>query len=183
MIGSALHRATGLGFAFLRFALRQVPFNKMQEWTMFATMHGRQETGGAVALEPSGPPNSASEPWTDAQVFDKSSDRVATAERQRNWPKFLVLWQMIGMVSAYDAFLAMKHREDLLYLERNFLGKLLIVLHNGDPALFLGLKFLGTILALGILAHLYHTRPHWGLTVARVVATFQVGLLSYLICG
>lgn len=100
--------------------------------------------------------------------------------RIENWPQFFVLWQIIGCISAYDAFLAMKYREELYYEEQNLLGRLLLLLNDGDPALFLGIKFVGTTMVLGILANIYHRRPQWGLAIAEGVAAFQIGLLAYL---
>lgn len=109
--------------------------------------------------------------------------RQLADSRIRNWPQFFVLWQIIGCVSAYDAYLAMKYRVELNDLEQNWLGRLLLYLDGGDPALFLGIKFLGTIVVLGILANLYHSRPQSGIVVAQGVALFQILLLVYLTLG
>ncbi len=103
--------------------------------------------------------------------------------RIQDWPQFFVLWQIIGCVSAYDAFLAMKYRNELLQMERNFLGKLLLFIDRGDPALFLGVKFMGTMMVLGILANLYHSHPQRGIVIAKAIATFQLALLGYLTLG
>lgn len=107
----------------------------------------------------------------------------SAVSRVKKWPQFLVLWQIIGCVSAYDAFLAMKYREELFHEERNLLGRLLLSLNDGDPALFLGAKFMGTTMVLGILANLYHTRPRWGMVIATGVAAYQIALLAYLTCA
>jgi hypothetical protein len=100
--------------------------------------------------------------------------------RIQKWPQFFVLWQIIGGVSAYDAFLAMKYREELCIMEKNSLGRLLLFANDGDPALFLGVKFLGTVIVLGILANLYHSHPQRGMAIAKGVAAFQMVLLAYL---
>lgn len=121
----------------------------------------------------------------DAQELDNSTGLAQEPEkvagmRIENWPQFFVLWQIIGCISAYDAFLAMKYRDELYYEEQNLLGRLLLLLNDGDPALFLGLKFVGTTMVLGILANIYHRRPQWGMVIAKGVAAFQIGLLAYL---
>lgn len=105
--------------------------------------------------------------------------RIA-GSRTQNWSHFFVLWQIIGGISAYDAFLAMKYRAELPHMELNGLGRLLLWMEGGDPALFLGVKFFGTMMVLGILANLFYSRPVLGIWVARGVAAFQVGLLMFL---
>ncbi len=125
----------------------------------------------------------ATEIRNDAQDLDNAlglaQQRTSIAGLHiQNWPLFFVLWQIIGCVSAYDAFLAMKYREDLV--EQNPLGSLLLYANDGDPALFLGVKFLGTMMVLGILVNLYHSQPQRGLVIAKGVAAFQIALLAYL---
>ena len=126
-----------------------------------------------------------------AQVLDNSREddrcednaKSVAGFRTQNWPQFFVLWQIIGCVSAYDAFLAMKYRNELWQMEQNLVGRLLLFINDGDPSLFLGVKFLGTTMALGILASLYHSQPKQGIVIAKGVATFQMLLLAYLTWG
>lgn len=147
-----------------------------------------------VRVEPTEPRKYAAEVRSEAQYFVNMSEptpqlnfaKTIAGVHIQNWPQFFVLWQIIGCVSAYDAFLAMKLRSELagpLGSEQNWMGQWLLTLDGGDPALFLGVKFLGTIMVLGILINLYHNRPQWGLLVARGVATFQMLLLAYLTLG
>lgn len=133
----------------------------------------------------------AAETSVNAQALDNSSEHAQRQNtimgiarlRIQNWPQFFVLWQIIGCVSAYDAFLAMKYRNELVQMEQNLIGRLLLFINDGDPAIFLGVKFMGTTMVLGILANLYHSRPQWGMVVAKGVATFQMALLAYLTLG
>lgn len=133
----------------------------------------------------------AAETRMDAHELDDSAecvrqhkDAAAAVELGiGKWPQFFALWQIIGCVSAYDAFLAMKYRDELVYMERNLLGRVLLSLNDGDPAIFLGVKFLGTTFVLGVLANVYHSRPQRGMVIAKAVATFQIALLAYLIWG
>ncbi len=115
----------------------------------------------------------------DARQQNKSATSIA-GSRIQGWPQFFVLWQIIGCVSAFDAYLAMKYRDELFEEERNPLGQLLLILNQGDPALFLGVKFMGTMMVLGILVNIYHSRPQWGLAIAKGVAAYQLSLLAYL---
>lgn len=155
---------------------------------MFATNRTNLETKESRNLEDEFDRPNAREMWSDAQVLDSSlslSRRFwphaeIAEERRRSWPAFFLLWFVIGAVSAYDAFLAMKFRSDLPLMERNLLGRALLQLDNDDPALFLTVKFLGTMTVLGILANLYHLRPQWAMKVAYGVTAFQIGLVVYL---
>lgn len=155
---------------------------------MFATTRRTQDARTKSGHEGPWSEECATETWNDAQICDNSlslsrqfwSRSKIAEERIRSWPRFFVLWQVIGVISAYDAFLAMKYRDELPYIESNFIGQLLLLVNGDDPAVFLGVKFLGTIMVLGILANLYHTRPRWAMSVAYGVAGFQVGLWAYL---
>ena len=126
----------------------------------------------------------ANEVRADAQVLDSSGeqdrhengDNVVAGLRTQNGPQFFVLWQIIGCVSAYDAFLAMKYRNELWQMEQNLLGRLLLFINDGDPSIFLGVKFLGTTMALGILASLYHSQPKRGIVITVVSAPSTVTL-------
>lgn len=94
---------------------------------------------------------------------------------------FVLQWMLIGCVSAFDAYLLAKYRLEILILERNPMGLFLLQLDEGEPALFIGLKFLGTVCVLGIVGGVYaYSRP-LGHCVAGALSVFQIGLLSYLL--
>ncbi|MBC7819368.1 MAG: hypothetical protein IAG10_20990 [Planctomycetaceae bacterium] len=136
-------------------------------------------------VEQSLPREYASETRDGAQGLDNSAEvaeqhKTVAGSRIEKWPQFFLLWQIIGCVSAYDAYLAMKYQESLVSHEQNLLGRLLLLVNDGDPALFLGVKFMGTMMVLGILVNLYHSRPQRGLVIAKGVAAYQIGLLAYL---
>ena len=158
---------------------------------MFSTIGTWKCLSLTTRVARSRPRTIAAKTRTDAQDMDNASElaqqhnaRVNLAGlRIQNWPQFFVLWQIIGCVSAYDAFLAMKYQAELRQMERNEIGRLLLKLNDGDPAIFLGVKFLGTMMVLGILANLYHSRPQWGMVIAKGVAAFQMVLLAYLTLG
>ena len=158
---------------------------------MFATMEAWKCFSRVVRVERLWPGKDAAEVRGGAQESDKDSEHgqqfssatEITGLRVQHRRQFFALWQVIGCVSAYDAFLAMKNRHELvgpLGMEENWLGQWLLSLDGDDPALFLGVKFLGTVMVLGILTNLYVSRPYWGLAVARGVAAFQMILLAYL---
>ena len=94
-----------------------------------------------------------------------------------------LLWLFIGAVSSYDAYLTMKFNDSIASMELNPLGVWLIEMDGGDPSLFIGVKFLGTIIVLGLLSliHKHHQRMGW--TLIGMVSTFQVGLLTFLTAG
>lgn len=102
-----------------------------------------------------------------------------TTNRQQGRLRFLVLWVVIAAVSAFDVYVALRHEADLFYTERNLIGRYLLHLDGGRPSLFLSMKFLGSMLLLGILTNIYHCRPKLGLMIAIGVATFQLGMLAY----
>jgi len=91
------------------------------------------------------------------------------------------LWLLIGSVSAIDAYLTVKFQESLMFLESNPIAIILLQLDAGDPSILIGVKFLGSILALGILAALYLQNRRVGLMVSSGLACFQTGLLYYLL--
>lgn len=93
---------------------------------------------------------------------------------------FPALWLLIGAISAIDTYLTVKFRESLIFLESNPIANILLDLDEGDASLLIGFKFLGSIIALGILAALYFQNRRIGLMVSSGLACFQVGLLCYL---
>ena len=93
------------------------------------------------------------------------------------------LWLLIGFISAIDTYLTVKFRESLIFLETNPIANILLDLDQGDGSLLIGFKFLGSTVALGILAALYLSNQRIGLMVSGGLACFQVGLLCYLIAA
>lgn len=93
---------------------------------------------------------------------------------------FPAMWLFIACVSTYDAYLISKYAESIWYMESNPLGRLLLHWEAGDPSLFIAVKFLGTILTLGLLTTVRQHNPRLGELVAACIATFQMALLLYL---
>jgi hypothetical protein len=93
------------------------------------------------------------------------------------------LWLFIGLVSAFDTYLTVKFQETLEIEELNPLARMLLQLDGWDPALFIGVKFLGSVMVLGILAALHLSDRRIGLVIATAIASFQLGLLGYLVLG
>lgn len=111
-----------------------------------------------------------------------STEHAATRER-REATLMLGLWLFIGAVAAYDTYLSIKFQETLRFQELNPIGRWLLEVDGGSVAAFMGCKFLGTSIALGVLQLLY---VHWrriGLTVATVLAGMQGLLAMYLTFG
>ena len=93
----------------------------------------------------------------------------------------MTLWLFIGVVAAYDVYLSIKYQEVLQYQELNPLGRWLLKLDGGKVAVFMGCKFLGTLVVLGVIQLLYFYRRHLGLAVASAMACVQVAVGMYLL--
>src|SRR5260221_12032168 len=83
------------------------------------------------------------------------------------------LWLLIGAISAIDTYLTVKFRESLIFLESNPIANMLLDLDKGDASLLIGFKFMGSTVALGILAALYLRNRRIGLMVSSGLACFQ----------
>lgn len=94
---------------------------------------------------------------------------------------FPLLWVFIGFVTAVDAYLTVRFQSQLEFEEQNPIGVLVLSLSDWNPAQFIGLKYMGSTLVLGILTALYARNPRLGFTVTLAVAAFQFGLLCYLV--
>ena len=77
--------------------------------------------------------------------------RIWTGANGMKHKLFYIGWLAIGFISAYDTYLGIKFKSSLYLMEENPIGRWLITLDNKDVALFMGLKFAGTVLVLGIL--------------------------------
>ncbi len=106
-------------------------------------------------------------------------DRLSFCQRMI----FPGLWLFIGLVSAFDTYLTVKFQESLEIEEINPLARMLLQLNGWDPALFIGVKFLGSVMVLGILTALHLSDRRIGLVIATAIASFQLGLLGYLVLG
>ena len=93
------------------------------------------------------------------------------------------LWLFIGLVSAFDTYLTVKFQDSLEIEELNPLARMLLQLDGWDPALFIGVKFVGSVMVLGILTALHVADRRIGLVIATAIASFQLGLLGYLVLG
>ena len=93
---------------------------------------------------------------------------------------FFLMWLFVGLVSAYDAWLAVKYWDSIVEMERNPICAYFISLGNGDSGLFLRAKTSGTLTVLSVLAGLYRNNRRLALPVAGAVSGFQLGLLLYL---
>ena len=98
---------------------------------------------------------------------------------------FYIQLIFISLVASYDSYLAVKLRDTLYSEELNPLGRMLIRMDNGDVALFMGAKMLGTISVLGILLFLYYYKESWtGASKVRnwaMVATAFVTLVQVIV--
>ena len=109
---------------------------------------------------------------------------------------FVTLWLFVGLVSAYDGYLTVRYQHMLHILEENPVGRWMMDLDDGlvydrdygyvasnhKVAAFLGCKFAGTILALGLLLLVHRYQARLGLLVSGVIATLQGTLAVYLSC-
>lgn len=91
------------------------------------------------------------------------------------------LWVFIGLVSAVDTYLSAKFPDFLKALEVNPLGRALIEMDGGDPALLLGAKFFTNLLVISvlILSHRWYSRLCWVMTIA--LSLVQLWLLGFLL--
>ncbi len=99
------------------------------------------------------------------------------------WPiaLFVSLWLFVIFVSVFDGYLAVRYRHELHKTERNPLGRLLIELNDGQVWLLLAAKFIGTVAAAACILLLYGRSRRLGLTIATVVAGFQLCLFLFLL--
>jgi hypothetical protein len=89
----------------------------------------------------------------------------------------------IAAVSMYDVYWSFKVQDVLIEYEQNPIGTWLINLDNGDIALFMTIKMMGTMVVILAIPGLYFFRRCWGLICCTAVGTFQALLLCYLNFG
>ena len=87
---------------------------------------------------------------------------------------------IILFVSMNDVYWSFKTRDTLLEDELNPIGRWLIRLDDGDIALFMTAKMLGTIVVVMVLPWIYRIRRRMGLLVAMALTCFQIALFLQL---
>ena len=112
-----------------------------------------------------------------SQLLASSRERLRLVQPMT----FAGLWLFIGTVSAFDTYLTVKFQESLKYQEINPLARMLLQLNGWDASLLIGTKFLGSIVVLGVLTALHLTDRRLGFVIAAAIASFQLGLLGFLI--
>jgi hypothetical protein len=93
---------------------------------------------------------------------------------------FTILCCFIAAVSVHDAYLLLHNRQVMLELEKNPIGRLLIVVGGGDVKLFVAVKLTTTAAVCSFLVWMYQRHPRRTQFIATGIATFQFGLLLYL---
>jgi len=94
---------------------------------------------------------------------------------------FAVLWLFIATVSAFDTYLTVRFHDSLIALELNPFARILLRMADWEPSLLVGMKFFGSVLVLGILTLLQDRSRRFGLPITAGVASFQLGLLAFLV--
>jgi hypothetical protein len=149
-----------------------------QAETSASRARGVRLNGGGYSLSLSQAAQLSDQPFNRETTLAPQTTKCSTICRQLVFPG---LWMFIGLVSAFDTYLTVKFQDCLMFHEVNPLAVMLLRLDGWDPSLLIGLKFLGSVLALGFLAalHLYNRRL--GLMVTSGLASFQLWLLGYLV--
>lgn len=96
---------------------------------------------------------------------------------------FSALWLLIGMVSAYDTYLTVRYQETLMVYECNPVAIWLLEYDKWNPATLVALKFLGSMIVLGVLTLSYWWRPRWATLMTLSIALVQLSLLVFLTIG
>lgn len=91
----------------------------------------------------------------------------------------IMCW-IIAIVSAIDTYWICKTRTIIAESEENPIGRYIMSIDNGDIALFILIKFIGTFLSVYIIYLLYRFRTTFAIIVSTVIATLQLILLGYL---
>lgn len=87
---------------------------------------------------------------------------------------------IVAIVSVHDAFLVVLNDDVIAQFEQNPLGRWLLDLQGGDIWLFVLVKLMGTAVVCATLIVLYRIRRQIAMSVAIVLAAFQLALLGYL---
>ena len=125
-------------------------------------------------------------PFVSAPAKQKS---VASRPLSSWWTyarQLTLMWScvaIIASVSMYDVYWSFKTQFVLAETEQNPIGKWLINLDNGDIALFMTVKMMGTMFVILAIPALFFFRRRWGMSACVSVATFQLCLFCYLNFG
>jgi hypothetical protein len=87
---------------------------------------------------------------------------------------------IVMICSAIDIYWSIKIGKALQEVEENPVGKFLISMDDGDPALFMSIKFLGNIAVVLAVIALYQRRRVIAVYVSAALALFQLMLILYL---
>lgn len=96
---------------------------------------------------------------------------------------FLSAWFVIGVISAYDAYLVKVVGPMIFSFEQNPICAMLIHWDPHNLSYFYLAKGAGTMAVLAILLVLFVRKRSLALHVITGVAVFQLGLLAYLTTG
>lgn len=118
--------------------------------------------------------------WDDPR-FQPQPPRDGTPPAQVGL--FGLLWVLIGLVSAYDTYLTVRFQESLEVMECNPIALWLLAYDEWSAATLVGLKFLGSMVVLGVLCLCFWLQPRWGLTITVSIALLQGALLAFLTIG
>lgn len=94
---------------------------------------------------------------------------------------FILMMGLIISVSAIDNYLLIVYQDVILQIEKNPIGRFLIVLNENKVALFSAIKLFGTTAVCAFLAFYYQKHPIMAFLVCMGLATFQGFLLWYLL--
>jgi len=107
-------------------------------------------------------------------------DMVNPSER-RLISFFAAIWVFIVFVSVIDGYLVYRHRQQMLHVELNPIGRALIQWNNGQIWYLLIIKLVGTVAACAALLVIHRVNVRFGLAIAIGVAGIQLSLLIFLI--
>ena len=94
---------------------------------------------------------------------------------------FAAIWVFIVFVSVIDGYLVYRHRQQMLHVELNPIGRALIQWNNGQIWYLLIIKLVGTVAACAALLVIHRVNVRFGLAIAIGVAGIQLSLLIFLI--
>lgn len=150
-------------------------FRRSSSVSSLGESHSAASAVGSVAF--AGPSASAASAPRNADAMRGLATPLVSS---RQLLLFGLLWLIIGGVSAVDTYLTVRDQESLFYLELNPVARWLLEWHDWNPATLVGLKFLGSMAVLGVLAVGFLREPKRTLVVAGSLAVLQSALLLFL---
>jgi len=94
---------------------------------------------------------------------------------------FMATWVFIVFVSVLDGYLVYRHRQQMLHVELNPIGRALLQWNGGQIWYLLIAKLIGTVAACAILLVIQRVNMRFGLAIVIGVAALQLSLLIFLI--